>query len=378
MPKPILQTNSSNPTIVLPQSEPTEKTPKFIAQYFSDNPHQNFFQQLPPDLNGWISLYLQSQVNGVKKKGTVENMTRDLKLFYDFFQNHHHTNDIRQWQPTTTKRLIQHLEEELKRKPSTIKRFFATINSFAKWTHSVRPDFFPLGKPTRGAKLPTQEAMRPKGLTKKYARAFLDTAQNRIYKLAANEDLDWMKKGQQASKRPYRDLAMIKIMLNAGLRREEICALNLAQLDGRHLKDVKCKGNMYRNVLLGKETLHAVRLYLEHERAKDHPDFADSPALFLPAGAKKHRNTTGRLSVRSINVIVESISKETNGMLPSDQQTHVTPHMLRHTHAREYQAKYGDAATQRRLGHTGTAYLALYTQPTVEAEIGMVDDIEIF
>ena len=97
----------------------------------------------------------------------------------------------------------------------------------------------------------------------------------------------------------------------------------------------------------------------------------------MPCFSRKHRSPKGKLSPRSIHVIVQNIADVANQGLPPEKQIVLHPHMLRHTHA--YQIlKKGRSLTylQKRLGHQSMNYLALYAQMPEEEEQELLDEAE--
>lgn len=367
---------------IVPSSKLPEKRLEFIADNFSEGFELNeFFKNVPPDLSVWASLYIKLQVEKVKADKTVQANRSDLQKFIQFFQQHHRGLDVRAWLPRTTSRYLEHLEG-LGQKPKTIGRALVTLRSFAKWLVSVRPGLLQMGNPTKGIRPPTQEAAQPKGLNERQVKRVLDAAYHMIAQTYPDEELlasneRWYQKGHRQMRRPFRDYAILMLMLNAGLRRAEICDLDKDQFKGRHLRGVKCKGNLYRDVLLGEETIKTLEAYLEQERPKDSEAFSDSPALFLPTASRKHRNATGRLSPRTVNVIVQKFEKAANQGLPSEEQFKLHPHVFRHTHAYQILRKGRSLAyVQRRLGHQSMNYLSLYTQMPEEEEKELLDEAE--
>ena len=378
MKKPVNQPYYHHPPKNQPLPQTLEKSQSLIADNFLGRDRmENFFGQLPPDLEGWASLYLKLQVEGVKAAETLRAARNDLNKFVDFFIEHHQDADIRKWLPRTTSRFVEHLEQR-GLKPKTILRSLVTVRSFAQWTLSVRPDLFPLGDPTKGVKPPTQDALRPKGLTERQVKRILDAAYHlicqaypdeRLAKLEADREA-WYKKAHRRMRRPIRDYAIIMLLLNGGLRRSEVCDLNLEHLKGRHLRNIKCKGNLFRDVLLGEDTLRALQNYLEEERPRDEEAFGQSPAFFLPSASRRHRNADGRLAPRSINFIVDQVCDAANKGLPPEEHIKLHPHMFRHTHAYQILKKGRSLPyLQKRLGHQSMHYLALYAQmPELEEE----------
>lgn len=370
--------------IKTPKNNELKRSTLIADNIFEAQTQSNPFSNLPPDLAGWVKLFLKLQVQGVKAERTYKAQSFDLRAFVAFYQEFVTNTDIRRWLPQVTNRFLEFLgDKDFKAK--TIKRYLASIRSFAKWVLKTRPDFFPLGDPTGGVKAPIQDAMRPKGLTDKQVKRFLDAAyflicqtypDEKVATIETNQET-WYSKAHRKTRRPFRDFAIIMLLLNGGLRRQEICDLNLGQLEGKHLRNVKCKGNQYRDLLLGEETLKALEVYLKEERPTDQAGFAESSAFFLPSVSKKHRNQTGYLATRSVNAIIKKVTETTNRGLPATEKLQVHPHMFRHTHA--YQVlKKGRSLTylQKRLGHQSMHFLSLYAQMTVEEEQELLDEAE--
>ena len=70
---------------------------------------------------------------------------------------------------------------------------------------------------------------------------------------------------------PYRNLAIILLMLDAGLRLSEVAELRTANLDlTRATAKVRGKGNKEREVPLGQHTIQAIQDYLDTRQAS-HP-----------------------------------------------------------------------------------------------------------
>lgn len=369
-----------------PVEKNASKSESFIAVHFEDPKSlDDLFAELPPDLAGWANLYLKLQVEGVKSKGTLKLERYSLNNFISFFESYHQGRDIRRWLPKTSQRFVEHLTAR-SLSPKTIHRNLVCVRTFGRWVFSIRPAFFPLGDPTKGIKAPTQHALRPKGLDERQVKRVLDAAYHRICQTYPDAERlthlertqeAWFQKAHRRMRRPIRDFAIIMLLLNAGLRRQEVCDLTLGQLKGKHLRSVKCKGNLYRDVLLGEETLRAIRAYLKEERGRDRAAFADSKALFLPSRSREHRNQSGRLSPRSVNAIVKQIETAANEGLPPETRMKLHPHKFRHTHAYQILKKGRSLPyLQKRLGHQSMNYLALYAQMPEKEEQQLLDDAE--
>ncbi|MGH9365880.1 MAG: tyrosine-type recombinase/integrase [Thermoanaerobaculia bacterium] len=153
-----------------------------------------------------------------------------------------------------------------------------------------------------------------------------------------------------------RDRAILETLYSSGLRRAELCGLDLYDLDvASGLVRVRGgKGGRDRIVPIGREALAAIRRYLAEARLAlvRRPK---EPALFLAAV------THQRLGLKTMNLIVRSRA-EAAGI-----GRRVTPHVLRHTCATHLLRGGADIRhVQAILGHASVATTQIYTRVAVE------------
>ena len=176
-----------------------------------------------------------------------------------------------------------------------------------------------------------------------------------------------------AQLRCRRDLALIRLMLDGGLRPGEVLGLHLTDIAyGRrrvtvrvrfdHPRGVRSKSRTERVVDLHEAaTLEAVSAYVMHERPHD----TMSPILFLVGGNGPRRHEA--LSYAALARLFARASDRAGFPTPW-----VTPHALRHTHAtRMWEAGMRELTLQRRLGHASPEATRVYTRvsdPIVVAE----------
>ena len=176
-----------------------------------------------------------------------------------------------------------------------------------------------------------------------------------------------------AQLRCRRDLAMIRLMLDGGLRPGEALGLHLADIAyGRrrvtirvrldHPRGVRSKSRTERVVDLHEAaTLEAVSAYVMRERPQD----TDAPFLFLVGGRGPRRYEA--LSYAALVKLFARACARAGIRAPW-----VTPHALRHTHAtRMWEAGMRELTLQRRLGHASPEATRVYTRvsdPIVVAE----------
>ena len=183
--------------------------------------------------------------------------------------------------------------------------------------------------------------------------------------------------------RTRRDLAIIRLMLDGGLRPGEVLGLHLADIAyGRrrvtvrvcfdHPRGVRSKSRSERVVDLHETaTLQSVSGYVMTERPQD----TDSPFLFLVGGSGPRRHEP--LSYAALAKLFARACDRANIRKPW-----VTPHALRHTHATKmWEAGMRELTLQRRLGHASPEATRVYTRvsdPIVVAEyrraLGLPDE----
>jgi integrase/recombinase XerD len=161
-----------------------------------------------------------------------------------------------------------------------------------------------------------------------------------------------------------RDLAMLLLMLDGGLRPGEVLGLQLSDIAyghrrvtvrkrDDHPRGARGKSRAERVVdLLEARTLDAVNRYVLHER----PVESSSPFVFLVGGRGARRCES-----LSYSALVRMFARRLDalGMRSPDK----TPHALRHTHASAmWEAGMRELALQRRLGHASPESTRIYTR----------------
>jgi len=166
-----------------------------------------------------------------------------------------------------------------------------------------------------------------------------------------------------------RDVALILLMLQGGLRIGEVLNIRLGDIEyGRrriwvryrndHPRGARTKSRSERVVdLLEPETLPAVNAYVVHER----PRVAAEQHVFLTGGAGR---TAGQPLAYDAAAKWFSRLKGAAGL----GGTTLTIHCLRHTHAtRMWEGGMSELTLQKRLGHASFESTRMYTEVTDEA-----------
>jgi site-specific recombinase XerD len=152
-------------------------------------------------------------------------------------------------------------------------------------------------------------------------------------------------KNRKDAERAY---MMYDLMLNTGLRLSETVALNVGDIQGRTLLEVKGKGSKIREVPLNKALRAHIEVFLRWKSRHGEAIKTDAP-LFI---SKKKL----RISKRAVERDLERWVKE------AGLEGHYTPHALRHTVGTELLNKTGNLRlVQTFLGHSDISTTQIYT-----------------
>lgn len=183
---------------------------------------------------------------------TISGYLADLARFATWFEQ---TNG----EPLSPARLtptdVREYRAYLQRKdaqPATINRALAALRSFGKWadeTGAIQ------GNPAARIKAVKKAELAPQWLDKNQVNALVRKA----------EELTQNAKTPPGLRQAVRDEAIIKILLNTGLRVSELCALRLADVDMKTNKGTlvvrQGKGDKRRDIPMNKETVQAIQAW---------------------------------------------------------------------------------------------------------------------
>ena len=333
-----------------------------LAPSATRNPAQPQALTVMPSLLARLAeRYLREEVYGIQADATFRAKASDLGSFIAWFTQHNRTPDA-PWIKQDTVDFLKNLERG-RRAPATINRVLATLKSFALWAYEQPGSFLQLhGLPTRGV---SAKATPPPA-----CRKLSDTAVRRLVKAASLLTCT----RTHANQRPWRDRAILAVLLHTGLRAHELASLQLWQYTKKALLRVRRKGRGETPlVYLPLICREAVEEYILQERAADagadacteaYPDPTLAP-LFLVNGHAMHR--------QYINEVINTIAREASKNDP-ERPLHVSPHMLRHTFgARHREASGSDTETAAALGHTGMAHVGRYTRKTDDERAATIE-----
>jgi len=246
---------------------------------------------------------------------TVKAYARDVRAFRGFLGEHHGIDSPTQVQREMVVRFALSLRGDapltVRRKLTAISSFYGFLQDTGQATHN----------PARGVPLPKVAQAFPRCLSDQQAKQLLEAAHT-----------PWHR-------------AMVALLLFAGLRRSEVTAITLDDLDlerGQLL--VRGKGMKQRVVPLAPVVVQAIREYLPCR------PYADSAHLFVSRVGG--RPLPGRVTNRMLSTVLSKAGLGEEG---------VTPHRLRHTFATQLIRNGVDVRTvQELLGHADLQTTARY------------------
>ena len=345
---------------------------------------------LPDSLSAWITWYQQMVVVGVRSEEVTRKIMLHLQRFHAFFEAAYGDErisiclrrDVIAWQ--------NHLQTE-GLAPSTINNHLASLSTFTTWVQAQDSHLFAGGDPAKGIGELGLPPLEPRALDTDQVRSLKNVCDrlDRFYQLKGrrrNKRSSEAAAPIRAHGRPWRDRAIVYILLSTGLRREELVNVDLDQVEphtsealrqarqGR-LTHVKGKGKTERTVFLSADARAALADYLEKERSRDSDP--QTTALFLSASSIAARAVDGRLSPRAINLILVQIGHWHDADI-RDPKRHISPlhpHALRHTFAFQLANATGADAyeLERRLGHRSQRYIQRYTNPPEQVAASYIE-----
>ena len=310
----------------------------------------------PTQLAALAHRYLQTEVFGIQAKGTFEGKAHDLGAFVRWFESANGHASI--WTKQDTVDFLKDLERR-SRAAATINRTLATLKAFAGWLYAQPGSMLqPYGLPTIGVSglsidPPTCRKLADVDV-RRLVRAALMLTRTRTHK----------------NQRPWRDRAMLLVLLHTGLRVSEVVGLTLGQYTGKALLRVRRKGRSVTPLVhVSSDCRAAIDDYLAQERGRDETLLQAGQPLFVATGPVAGQAIERRHINRLLSVIVREVRKN-----HPDAPAHVHPHQLRHTFGARHRELWGsDVETAAALGHTGIQHVARYTRKTDDERAAMVE-----
>ena len=318
----------------------------------------------PPTMSHWVGEYLKEQLSGVGVRETVEAKLRDLKKWLLWWESLYPDGRLDHWVRRDSENFKQHLLEK-GYKPASVNRTVATVKHLAGYL--VNQGLFPKGSPVYGVKNVAQDKLKPRGLNQREVNWLLKASD--LLRRARGDDFE-----------SVRNQAILMMLLHTGLRVSELCRLELGQLQGKWLREVKGKGQTVRDVFLSAELRAVVEEYLplrEKHLEEALKGFAARPALQrrtlqeklparVPDGRYLFLNRYGSgLTRQAVAQTLNTLAAFARAQFKAELKVH--PHAFRHTFALSMLERAGEAFAADRLGHQSMQYVRVYTQRDEEA-----------
>lgn len=296
-------------------------------------------QKIPTILNGFL-IYL-STIKG-KAKGTKTEYRYDLILMFQYIKAIREDLDVRDISNIDISDIkedfikeicleelyafLEYCEEVRNNSPYARARKVASMKSFFKYL---------VNKKKIISNNPAEELETPK-LSKR----------NPIYMTL--DETEQFILGIRRNKHYYRNICIIQLFLNCGMRISELCSINISSIKNDTLTVIG-KGDKERTIYLNEVCVSSIKDYIENERCYL-VNIKDNDALFIS-------QLGTRLTKRAIQKLVDTINKD-SGL----NKEKLTPHKLRHTSATlMYKAGADIRSLQMILGHTNVSTTQIYT-----------------
>jgi len=281
-----------------------------------------------PALDAWLE-YLR---NTNKSENTLRSYRQRVLSFAEWFESTNGEVIISERvTPTDLREYKSYLLTNMKRSPSTVNLSLVAIANWLDFNGRTMP-------------MPSNvEEVRsaPQGLDR--------LSQRSLTRAVERESVP-------------RDIALITLMLNTGLRISEVAALDIEDLAigdrSGSLKVRMGKGGKFRTVPLNSDTRKALCAYL-NDRTKG--------PIFLSQRGKG----TGRLTSSGIRQVIDQYAYLAK--LPD-----LHPHALRHTFARNLlKADEGLEMVAEILGHKSLNTTKIYTQPSAQDKANAIEKLSL-
>lgn len=214
-------------------------------------------------------------------------------------------------------------------RPATVNAYFRCLRAFANFCIEeglIRET------PLRNVKAPKVPVDQVKPLAPDQVQALVD--------------------GAKRTRAPERDVALIMLLVDTGMRCSELTGLRIGDVDrGTGELEVTGKGNKKRTVYMGVSARRALWRYLEAERREALPD----EPLFTSIGGQKSGSGFTHTGVHEIIAKAGRAAKITG--------VRCSPHTLRHTFAVNFLRGGGNLfELQQLMGHTDLTVLRRYVE----------------
>lgn len=235
---------------------------------------------MPSDsIQAWIDHYLNMAVRGVRSELVARKIMLHLTRFQAFFEQRYGQElisscvkrDVVAWQQSLINQGLA---------SATINHHLASLSSFATWVCNQNGNVFSMGDPTKGIGEVTLSPLEPRALNEQQVQSLKNLCDRLLpyYRLKGRQ---WNQMDEETPlrfhARPWRDRAIVFVLLSTGLRREELVNLNISQVSPNtaaelrtarraRITGVKGKGKTQRHVFLSADARLALADYWDQEQ----------------------------------------------------------------------------------------------------------------
>lgn len=230
--------------------------------------------------------------------------------------------------------------------PATVARRLATIKHMGRTLSEKIPGFV---NPARDVKTPKTNPAKPKSLTDNEISAVRQRAKQRI--------------DQRMSFNRLRNETLFNLLIDTGLRADEVRMLKLGQLDEdlEWIRNVRTKGRRYRNVYITSAMRPQLADYLKLREEKLLTIYSKLPkneSRALPLFISVYNAVPGE--PESFLMGAKSIWRAVNEL---SAETRLHPHLLRHSFAMDLLEHSNDVRlVAQALGHSDVRVTMRYTE----------------
>jgi integrase/recombinase XerC len=299
-------------------------------------------------LGGIVREYLTLYAEGISHTARAKQL--DADKFLNFLQRLRRVDEIdhlvvKDWDFSSTQRFVDDCLRQGEA-PATAARRLATLKHMGRILAERIPGFI---NPAREVKTPRQQASRPKSISGDEIKEILNTAKSTT--------------AQKPSFATLRNETLLNLLLDTGLRAEEIRSLKVGQLDQslEWLRQVRTKGRRFRDVYITSTMREQLKNYLQVRKSeldRVFPTLSNATNSKLPVFISLYKATP--TDPKSMEMGAKSIWRAIRNC---SVQTQLHPHLLRHTYATELLEESKDIRlVAQALGHSDVRVTMRYTE----------------
>jgi integrase/recombinase XerC len=292
--------------------------------------------------------YMRLYAEGVSHTARAKQLDSDK--FLDFLRRYKRVEEIeklevRDWSFSSTQRFVDDCLKQGEA-PATVARRLATLKHMGRILAEKLSGFI---NPAREVKPPRQQASRPKSISADEITQIKDKART-----TADEKSSFI---------TLRNRTLLNLLLDTGLRADEIRTLRMSQLGDslEWIRQVRTKGRRFRDVYITSAMRESLKEYLlvrKDELSRCIPNLSQNLDAKLPLFISLYRASPSdpksfEMGAKTIWRSIRSCSVDTK----------LHPHLLRHTYATELLEDSRDIRlVAQALGHSDVRVTMRYTE----------------